>query len=582
MKTSAPAATVLLIASSVLLAACGGGGGGSTSPGGASAGTLSGAVVLGPVAGATVRAYALSGGTQGALLGEATADAAGRFDVSIGHHAGPVMVVATGGSFVDEATGASMALGTGDALACAIPSVAADAATAGIHVTPLTSMARARAAAMPGGMTEANVAAANAAVGAYFQAGDVLRVAPMDPTAAGAGAGATQDERAYGMALAAMSQEAMALGMTSSAGMATALAADASDGVMDGMMGATPVSMGGMGGMSGGTMEANAGTAGLADAMHAFLGSARNRSGLTADDLLACLAQLSGSGGQLPGAGGSGPGQGAGQGTMTGTAFMGAMSGGTVTAYAVSGGARGQALAAAPLGATGAFSVGLGAYAGPVMLEVAGATYEDEATGISMPMASGDVLTACVPSVAAGATTSGVQVTPLTTMAQARAQAMLGGMTTANAAAANAGIGSYFMAGDVLGTMPMDPAVAGSGTGATQDQRDHGMAIAAMSEYAHGLGMTGSTSAMATAMAEDASDGVMNGMMGGTAIPMGGMGGGGMMGGGAGMMAANAGTTGLSGAMTTFAGSAMNRSGVALAAVQPLVNQLAGSNGTIP
>ncbi|GAO05072.1 hypothetical protein PSR1_03979 [Anaeromyxobacter sp. PSR-1] len=266
---------------------------------------------------------------------------------------------------------------------------------------------------------------------------------------------------------------------------------------------------------------------------------------------------------------------------MTGTAFMGAMSGGTVTAYAVSGGARGQALAAAPLGASGAFSVGLGAYSGPVMLEVAGATFEDEATGTSMPMASGDVLTACIPSVASGATTSGVQVTPLTTMAQAMAQGMPGGMTAATAAAANAGIGSYFMAGDVLGTMPMDPSVAGSGTGATQDQRDHGMAIAAMSEYARSVGMTGSSSAMVTAMAEDASDGVMNGMMGGTGISMGGMGGG-MMGGGPGMMSATAGTTGLSGAMTAFAGSAMNRSGVTLASVQALVNQLAGSTGAIP
>ncbi|ABC80672.1 hypothetical protein [Anaeromyxobacter dehalogenans] len=575
MKISAPAATALLIGSSLLLAACGGGGGGST-PGSSPAGTIGGAVVLGPVAGASVRAYALSGGAQGALLGEATADAAGRFTVSIGHHAGPVMLVATGGSYVDEATGASMALGSGDALGCAIPSVAADAATAGIQVTPLTSMARARAAAMPGGMTEANVAAANASVGAYFQAGDVLRVAPMDPTAAGAGAGATQDERGYGMALAAMSQEAMALGMTSSAGMATALAADASDGVMDGMMGATPVSMGGMGGMGGGMMAPSAGSSGLADAMRAFLASARNRSGLTADDLQACLAQLSGAGGQLPGAGGSGQGAG---GTMTGTAFMGAMSGGTVTAYAVTGGARGQALGAAPLGAAGAFSVGLGPYAGPVMLEVAGATFVDEATGTAMPMASGDVLTACVPSVAAGATTSGVHVTPLTTMAQAMAQGTPGGMTTASAGAANAGVGSYFMAGDVLGTMPMDPSVAGSGAGATQDQRDHGMAIAAMSEYARTVGMTGSSSAMVTAMAEDASDGVMNGMMGGTGISMGG---GGMMGGGPGMMAANAGTRGLSGAMTTFAGSAMNRSGVTAAGVQALVDQLAASSGTIP
>ena len=76
-------------------------------------------------------------------------------------------------------------------------------------------------------------------------------------------------------------------------------------------------------------------------------------------------------------------------------------------------------------------------------------------------------------------------------------------------------------------------------------------------------------------MMKDASDGVMNGMMGSSPISMGGMG---MMGG---MMQPTAGTSGLASAMTAFAGSAMNRSGVPLADVQPLVDKVAASNGTI-
>ena len=49
------------------------------------------------------------------------------------------------------------------------------------------------------------------------------------------------------------------------------------------------------------------------------------------------------------------------------------------------------------------------------------------------------------------------------------------------------------------------------------------MSIAAMSQYAKTIGMT-TSSTMVTAMMDDASDGVMNGMMGSTPVSMGGMG----------------------------------------------------------
>ena len=76
------------------------------------------------------------------------------------------------------------------------------------------------------------------------------------------------------------------------------------------------------------------------------------------------------------------------------------------------------------------------------------------------------------------------------------------------------------------------------------------------------MGMT--TSGMVTAMMNDASDGILDGMMGdGT------------------MMQANAGTTGLSTAMGTFIGSAMNRSGVTASDMQALMNKLSTSTGKI-
>jgi hypothetical protein len=341
------------------------------------------------------------------------------------------------------------------------------------------------------------------------------------------------------------------------------------------MMGSTAISMAGMGGMMGGMMQSTAGTSGLSTAMGEFIGSTMNRSGVTMADMQSLMTQLSGSSGQLPGAGGgTTP-----QGTMTGTAFMGGMSSGTVTAYSVGNGTMGPSIGSSLVDGSGHFSIPLGAYAGTVMVQVTGGSFSDEATGSTMTMQAGDVITACVPSVAAGATTSGVQVTPLTSMAQAMAQGMAGGMTAANAGAANTAVGSYFMVGDILMTPPMDPSLGGSGTGASQDGKDYGMSIAAMSQYATSIGMTTSSSGVVTAMMKDASDGVMNGMMGSTSIAMGGMGGG-MMGGGT-MMQSTAGTTGLATAMTAYLGSSMNRSGVQVSDMQPLIDRLAASTGML-
>jgi hypothetical protein len=264
-------------------------------------------------------------------------------------------------------------------------------------------------------------------------------------------------------------------------------------------------------------------------------------------------------------------------GAIGGTAFMGAMRSGSITAYGVSGGMMSTPLGTTSLDATGSFTIPIGAYAGTVMLRMTGGSFVDEATGTTMAMQPGDILTSCIPSIAAGSTTSGVQVTPLTSMGQARAQGMIGGMTAANVAAANTAVGNYFEVGDIVMTAPIDPAVAGSGAGATPSAKNHGMAIAAMSQYARGIGMTASSSAFFTAMARDASDGVMNGMMGSTPISMGGMGG--MMGGSP--MPANAGTSGLATAMTAFGGSPRNASGVPMTDMQPLVDKLGASNGTI-
>ncbi len=300
MKTSA-LRTALLLAPALSLLACGGGGSSTASPT-AGGGTISGSVILAPVSGASVRAYAVTGGVMGAQVGASTTDATGNFTISIGHYSGPVMIQASGGGYVDEATATVMAMQAGDAVACALPSVGADATTTGVQVTPLTAMAQAMAQAMTGGMTPDNVRSANADVGSYFMVGDIVATMPVDPSVAGSGVGATQDQRNYGMSIAAMSQYAAGLGMTDSSAMVTAMARDASDGVMNGMMGSTAISMSGMGGMMGGSgmMAANAGTTGLASAMTAFVGSSKNRSGVGMTDVQPLVTKLGASDGTIP------------------------------------------------------------------------------------------------------------------------------------------------------------------------------------------------------------------------------------------------------------------------------------------
>jgi hypothetical protein len=560
----------LLTAAAAVLLLAAGCGGGSVDSGVGSGGTgyVAGTAVAGPVGGATVDAYGISAGQLGAKLGTGTTDANGNFNLAIGSYAGPLMLQVSGGSYVDEATGSTMAMASGDVMTAVLPSVAGGGAnTSGIQVTPVTAMAQTLALHQGGGMTDANINAANAAMGNYFSVSDILHVQPMNPLVTGSGTGASQDAQNYGMTLAAMSKAAQSLGLSSSSAMTTALMNDASDGVMDGKMGGTAITMG-MGGM-GGMMPAAAGTSGMGAAMTAFMGSAQNKSGVTTPTL---AAKLSGASGQIMGTG-TGTGMGTGNTTLAGTAFNGSMSLVTMTAYAVNGGAQGAQIASAMTDSQGRFSLSLGSYAGPVVVQASGGRYVDEATGTTMSAGTADVMTAALPSVVAGSATTGLWVTPVTAMAQSRAAALSGGLTDANINAANTAMGGYFSVSDILHVQPIDPRVAGSGAAAGQDSRNYGITLAAMSEYAKGQGM-GVSSGLVTAMVADASDGVMDGKKGGSGITMA-MGG--MMGNSA--MSATAGTSGLANAMTSFMNSAANASGMTAADMAALIAKLTNTNG---
>ena len=165
-------------------------------------------------------------------------------------------------------------------------------------MTPLTSMAQAMAVHMAGGMTSANIATANAAVGAYFMVDDIVYTPPMNPLVAGSGSAAAQAMMNYGMTLAAMSQYAKNVGMPVSSSLVTDMMADASDGTMDGTASGSQIMMGGMM-MGGAMMQPNAGTSGLASAMSDFLGSGMNQSGVTSANMSALMQKLKNASGQM-------------------------------------------------------------------------------------------------------------------------------------------------------------------------------------------------------------------------------------------------------------------------------------------
>lgn len=269
-------------------------------------------------------------------------------------------------------------------------------------------------------------------------------------------------------------------------------------------------------------------------------------------------------------------------GTISGTTTKGPVSGATVTAWAMNAnGAKGSQIGSGPTDPQGNFSISVRNHSGPVMLQISGGNYMDEATGSPMNMDPNDVMTSVIPQMPAGSTESGIQITALTSMAQMMAQNMPGGMTVANINQANRAMGQYFNVNDILTTHPMDPTVNGSGVSATQAMRNYGMTIAAMSQYAKNIGMPHS-SGMVTAMMNDASDGRMDGMMTGQGGMMGNFQiemGGGMMGGT--MMPADAGTMGLANAMAQFVNSPMNRSGLTMQDMQDLMDKLRASNGQI-
>jgi len=162
---------------------------------------ISGVASKGPLNGSTVCAYAITAGAKGAALGScATNIVNGNYSIDIGAYTGPVLFEATGGTYTDEATGATVAL------ASPLRSILSNAtgSAANVAVTALTELAYQMANAVPGGLTGANIQAAIASVQTNFGVADIVNTLPVD--ALNVPPGASPAQKTYALALATISQ----------------------------------------------------------------------------------------------------------------------------------------------------------------------------------------------------------------------------------------------------------------------------------------------------------------------------------------------------------------------------------------
>lgn len=227
-----------------LMVACGGGGGGSS--GAASNPVIvDGVAAKGPLSFATLDFWVLNAdGSLGDHLGSALTFSRGQFDfLSLAPTpTGYVYVASSGGSYVDEATGARVDLGSAEGL-CAVMRDE-PAAINLLAVTPLTTIAAKRIRALAAAGTPLALAYDSCIAGVSQQYGlqEIVEVFPADPTDAAATRVASIHQRRYGLVLAGIAELADRMGMRA-IDLALSMAADAEDGAIDAKLtdGRTPL-----------------------------------------------------------------------------------------------------------------------------------------------------------------------------------------------------------------------------------------------------------------------------------------------------------------------------------------------------
>lgn len=256
------AAWLTLVGTALIIAACSSGNSGSPGvpPTRAPTATIGGAVVDGPVSGATVNAYEVTAaGAAGTLIGgpvTTSTDGKGTYTLNLNlqtldSYSGPILLQATSGTYIDDVTGQSVDLAkAGLTLSALIPPPAAGWSAAGtveITVNPLSTIAANIGLGQIADGTSADSAAtaasrANAAVATYFGGlSNLLTTTVLDLSQAGCSTSAAQASIDESVVIAAISQLAASAGV-STPNLEAALISDVvADGTFDGTANGTPI-----------------------------------------------------------------------------------------------------------------------------------------------------------------------------------------------------------------------------------------------------------------------------------------------------------------------------------------------------
>ncbi len=166
---------------------------------------INGVVSAGPVQGATVNVYSLNAnGSQQSLLGTATTDSSGKYNLSIPAPGGPVVFVASGGSYTEEGSHAAVNLGAAE-IRTVLDSIG-DKQQVGITpVTEISTQAALAAISSNVGVGLASVIKnTNSTVAVAMGLSDITKP-PADPTLPASQASGTAAAQ-YAVLLASLSQ----------------------------------------------------------------------------------------------------------------------------------------------------------------------------------------------------------------------------------------------------------------------------------------------------------------------------------------------------------------------------------------
>jgi len=249
MKAFIKLASVIIgtvLSLTILSCSGGGGGGGGGNP---SATVISGRVVDGYVAGATVTAYQVNAnGTQGAQIGTPVmTDQNGDYTLNLGTYSGPVYLLSSGGTYTDTATGNQIDLNIPPFSSLILSAVVSNASgNVAVQINPLTTMAADVALTLTGQGNTVTSAAdnANTLIQNYFAILDpILNTAIVSLDTPSCMVGYPQSSADVSAILAGISQLALDNGVATP-DLVEALIQDvASDGQFDGLASKTIISV---------------------------------------------------------------------------------------------------------------------------------------------------------------------------------------------------------------------------------------------------------------------------------------------------------------------------------------------------